>query len=277
MAKRFTDSRKFEDMWYRKLTPLHKCLWEYLLATCSHAGVGEFDEEVATLRIGGKVTKSDILETFGDRVRFISDYKFFIPKYLSFQYHSGLNSNKPVLVSVRKELKRHGLEKTVQELFGDDYLTIDESLANHSVTIKEKGKDKKIEKNKNKKAIYEEIKELWNSYEGLPSIRKISKEREKALSPLVKEYPDLEVWRKIMEKIVQSKFLMNEMDKDWKISFDWLLKPDSILKILEGNYDSLKSPNKASKPKSIQSDEELFLRTLSSGNNTEFPERKGEG
>ena len=47
MAKRFYDSMKFDDPWYRKLTPKHKCFWEYLLCKCTHSGIWKPDFEMA--------------------------------------------------------------------------------------------------------------------------------------------------------------------------------------------------------------------------------------
>ena len=41
MAKRFTDTDKFSDKWYRKLPLLQKVMYEYLLAECNHAGILE--------------------------------------------------------------------------------------------------------------------------------------------------------------------------------------------------------------------------------------------
>ena len=78
MAKRFTDSEKFSDPWYRRLSLLHKVIWEYLLAECNHAGVVEkFDIELMSFKIGADVSMEDLL-SFGDRIVFVSDSVLFI-------------------------------------------------------------------------------------------------------------------------------------------------------------------------------------------------------
>ena len=45
MVKRFTDTEKFKDRWYRNLTPKQKCIWEYMLSACDIAGFFEIDYE----------------------------------------------------------------------------------------------------------------------------------------------------------------------------------------------------------------------------------------
>lgn len=84
MSKRFTDSSKFRDPWYRKLSPKMKCLWEYLISECDLAGILEFDMDSMSFHIGEKITIDDLIE-FGDRVYFLSESKIFIPKFVSFQ------------------------------------------------------------------------------------------------------------------------------------------------------------------------------------------------
>lgn len=108
MAKRFTDSNKFGDIWYRKLPLLQKVLWEFLLAECNHAGIlTNFDLEMASFKIGEKITKRD-LEFFEDRIIFISDNILFIPKFLNFQY-GDFNPKNRVHTNVLKELEKYNI------------------------------------------------------------------------------------------------------------------------------------------------------------------------
>ena len=68
MAKRFTDSEKFKDTWYRKLSPKHKCFWEFLLAECNHAGIIEIDLEFASFVIGETIEVED-LKPFQNKIQ----------------------------------------------------------------------------------------------------------------------------------------------------------------------------------------------------------------
>lgn len=108
MAKRFTDSNKFNDTWYRKLPLLQKVIWEFLLAECNHAGILEnFDLELMSFKIGSEVTKDD-LKLFSERLVFINEKTLFLPKFLEFQY-GVFNEKNRVHANVLKELNRYNI------------------------------------------------------------------------------------------------------------------------------------------------------------------------
>lgn len=117
MAKRFTDSNKFRDTWYRKLKPKHKCLWEYMLSECSIAGVLELDYDSMSFHIGDKIKKED-LAIFKDRIYFIEDNLLFIPKFIQFQQPNGLNANNKAHINILKTLEKYGISETldIQEI-----------------------------------------------------------------------------------------------------------------------------------------------------------------
>lgn len=139
MAKRFTDTEKFSDTWYRKLSLLHKVIWEYLLAECNHAGILEnFDLEMMSFKIGAEVTKND-LEIFDNRIIFISEDVLYIPKFIEFQYGT-LNPQSKVHASVLRELDKYKINTLSIE-----YVKSIETLKDKNKN-KDKNKDKEIEK-----------------------------------------------------------------------------------------------------------------------------------
>lgn len=85
MSKRFTATEKWEKQWYRKLAPVHKCLWQYLCDKCDIAGVWEPDFELASMQIGAPVTGDD-LRVFGDRLRLLENGKIYLLSFVEFQY-----------------------------------------------------------------------------------------------------------------------------------------------------------------------------------------------
>ena len=95
MAKRFFDSRKYQDPWFRKLTPTYKCFWDYLISTCSHTGIWKVDFEMAEFCIGDKLDKKVIKSEFSNRTIELCEEKWFIPKYIDFQYGE-LNPDAPL-------------------------------------------------------------------------------------------------------------------------------------------------------------------------------------
>jgi hypothetical protein len=55
MAKRFTDSEKWNRPWFRKLPTKYKLLWLYILDHCDMSGVWYVDFELASMMIGEPV------------------------------------------------------------------------------------------------------------------------------------------------------------------------------------------------------------------------------
>lgn len=63
-----------------------------------------------------------------------------------------------------------------------------------------------------------------------------SEKRQKAANQRWKDVWWRENWQAALDRGSQSAFLCGDSG-GWKISFDWFLRPDSVSKILEGNYD----------------------------------------
>lgn len=79
--------------------------------------------------------------------------------------------------------------------------------------------------------------DAWNSL-GLNKIQKISKDtnRGKMLNARLKEYGTDTVVQAI-ERIRKSSFLKGQNRNGWTIVFDWFIKPNNFIKVMEGNYD----------------------------------------
>ncbi len=85
---------------------------------------------------------------------------------------------------------------------------------------------------------YDGIKDAWNamaSKNGLPTCMKLSTKR---VASLRSRWAD-DYWRdnyaNALGKITTSAFLKGSTG--WKVSFDWIISPDAVLKIMEGKYD----------------------------------------
>lgn len=76
----------------------------------------------------------------------------------------------------------------------------------------------------------------WNSLSLTSKLTKISPgtKRYKMLKARVKEYSERDIFYAIYE-IEKSKFLKGQAN-DFEITFDWFIKPNNFLKVLEGNY-----------------------------------------
>lgn len=132
MARRFTDTEKWKDEWWGALSNDHRLVWLYLVDSCSIAGIWKKDFRGLNFNCNTNFTEPEFIKVFGSRLVDRGHY-FFIPKFVFFQCPKGLNSNKPAIVSIVKELVQYNLTQIVIELFGNDYLIIKD---------KGKGKDK---------------------------------------------------------------------------------------------------------------------------------------
>jgi len=140
MAKRLTDTEKWNDDWYISLSNDYRIIWQWLLDNCNHAGICKRSIRLLNLMCNTNVSENDLLIVMEGRI-ILKDNNWFIPKFLKFQYAS-LHSNRPVIISVVKELEKHNLITHIPESFGNDYLIIKD---------KDKDKDKDIVKLKNEK------------------------------------------------------------------------------------------------------------------------------
>lgn len=109
MAKRFTDTEKWHRPWFRALPPKAKCLWFYVLDNCDQAGVFHFDHAIASIMIGQKVNKTDLLH-LKEQIFSLGETKYLIKDFISFQcgkLSETCNAHKPVI----KKVNHHNLGK----------------------------------------------------------------------------------------------------------------------------------------------------------------------
>ena len=87
---------------------------------------------------------------------------------------------------------------------------------------------------------YQTIIDLWNTLDGLGNIKGIisistgSKRRDCTRARL-KEH-GIEGFADAIEQIKKSSFLQGNNNKSWTITFDWFIRPNNFIKVLEGNY-----------------------------------------
>lgn len=104
---RQTETDKWIDPWFRKLSPRLKCLWLWLCDNCDPAGVISLDWELATFQIGEPITDKD-LEHFKKQLQQLEGEKFYIRPFIKFQYGTLSHACRPH-DKVFRALERHGL------------------------------------------------------------------------------------------------------------------------------------------------------------------------
>ena len=129
MAKRFIDTNLFRKRWIRELDIDMKLFWIYLLTDCDHAGIWDVDIERASFQLNLKLNEKKILKTFSKRINQFKVDKWFIPKFIEYQY-GDLNPSVNAHKSVIKILEKYGLSMKNQQLI------------NSSSTVKDRDKNK---------------------------------------------------------------------------------------------------------------------------------------
>ncbi len=109
--KRFTETTKWDDPWYRNLSPAAKLLWAYLTDKCNCVGLIELDRASAAFHIGCDVNESHLTE-LESRLQRLPNGKLFIPKFIRFQYGE-LSVNCPAHKPVFRAIHQFELTRTV--------------------------------------------------------------------------------------------------------------------------------------------------------------------
>ncbi len=112
--KRFTDTNKWRDPWFRRLTPTAKLLFQWLVDNCDNSGVIDFDSESASFEIGAPIKPSHLSE-LGDRLKAIPNGKLLVAKFVKFQFGQ-LSKESRVHNSVIKIIESHGLQYPIDTL-----------------------------------------------------------------------------------------------------------------------------------------------------------------
>jgi hypothetical protein len=79
---------------------------------------------------------------------------------------------------------------------------------------------------------------IWNENRGkLPEATRLSKDRERHARARLAEEPNLELWAQVVRRLAASSFCLGSGEKGWRATFDFLLRPGTLAKALEGAYD----------------------------------------
>jgi hypothetical protein len=162
-VKRFTDAEKWKDPFFEELTNDYKLIWLYLLDDVDNAGLWHKSIKRLNFYCNTEITEEELYNTFKNRVKPISEDKWFIPKFMEFQYGSDwINSNGKAVVSAINKLEDVGIinNNTLSILYQypidtlsqvqDSVLENENTLSQIQDTPKDKDKDKEKDKVKEK-------------------------------------------------------------------------------------------------------------------------------
>ena len=166
------------------------------------------------------------------------------------------------LVALVRKISVKTLEKQIGILAQCKLIEITkaENSGNHSVTdrcsyitlrydtnVQEEGVGKKTTheepKASSRAVALPPLVEIWNENRGtLPKVVGLSSSRRKQSHARWEENPDRSYWVSIIEKLKSSSFCNGKNDRGWRADFDFLVRPDTQHKVLEGKYDD-RTPN----------------------------------
>ena len=151
----------------------------------------------------------------------------------NWEKHQNVDGMDKIREQTRKRVAKHRERKALEQ-------------SNVTVTLRnatEEDKNKNKNKNKNNSSdVYESVMEAWNALDdNIPRITSINSGtiRYKNLIARINQYGEKEVIEAI-NKIDDSSFLKGYVS-DFRITFDWFIKPNNFIKVLEGNYNDSKS------------------------------------
>lgn len=151
--KRFTETQKWNDPWFRKLTPTEKSFWGWALDYCDAAGVIKIDWDLASFQVGEKIDDT-ILINFDDKIEKLTDGKYLIINFIEMQYPRGLSKNCKPHMAVFSSIEKHGIKDRLFNLIKG--LTNSNKKSNNTnkgltkslLSVQDKDKDKEKIKDK---------------------------------------------------------------------------------------------------------------------------------
>ena len=134
--KRFTETNKWRDPWFRKLSAVQKLAFIYLVENCDEAGVWDPDYELANFSIGAEVDWDKMMQALGpDRLLLLDNGSWFLTKFLEFQCGPVLRPDCRPHVKILSTLREHGIEPLQAEDANSVHLTVNYRVCHTLSTI----------------------------------------------------------------------------------------------------------------------------------------------
>ena len=153
--KRFTETTKWLDGWFSELEAADMLAWLFLLDHCDAAGVIDKPGRMARAAIPLPLDWEEFREKAGDRIQVLPCGKWWLPKFVDYQYKGGVSATSKQHGPIRDSIRKHSLP-------------IEYPSNTHSIGIryptntsqeKEKEKEKETDKEKDKETDKEKDKE----------------------------------------------------------------------------------------------------------------------
>ena len=247
MAKRFTDTYKWDDEWFLELEPAFKLLWLYMLDNCDHAGVWKVNFKKASFCIGALIDRTTATRALSLRITEISVDKWFIHKFINFQYGVPLKRKNNAHRGVLKLLHSHDLPTSPYLAPNEELVTKPYDSLGDKDKDKDKDKDTSSSSFLNKKISLDKVIQLFNDTLANKPGSKIGfchglsgdQMREFVTTCSHKKFQELSTWEEIFQKVSVSDFLKgNKQGSSFVATLNWLVQHTNALNVLNGQFGS---------------------------------------
>ena len=193
----------------------------------------EFNRPVSTIRLALQTfERFGMIEIVNDIIK-ISNWE----NYQNVDGMDKLREQTRKRVAKYREKQRLLLEDKVKK---DCNVTCNVTVTESNAIERDIERDIEQDKEKEKKNNYLKIIDMYNkTCVSLPRAKCLSDARRKAIKARLNTYT-IDDLKRAFEKAEASSFLKGANDRNWRATFDWLLKDSNIAKVLDGNYDNLR-------------------------------------
>jgi hypothetical protein len=120
MAKRFTDTMKWNEDWYLDLSLSNKLFWIYICDNCNHAGIFKPNKRMFELLLGDNINIETFLKLINkDKLRIcvLGNKRWYLTGFIEFQYGKKINPINRVHKSILKVLNENDVStKEIDDL-----------------------------------------------------------------------------------------------------------------------------------------------------------------
>lgn len=181
MALRLTDTKKWDSLWFRQLSPSHKTTWTFLYDHCGSGGVWDRDDAVVKLFVNDPDLDLDrflmVANEGRERIRILRPLKWFLvdfvkvqcPKGLKRVIENGKHKGKPnrVHAPIYKELEKYEIDVAPYEspsairALPEPQQSLNKASSKGKVSLHDKDKDIDKDKEKEKDKDKDKDKKLF--------------------------------------------------------------------------------------------------------------------
>lgn len=247
MAKRFTDTTKWDRQGFREMSPTLKLIWFYLCDNCDHSGIWHVDLGLLSFRLGEEVTEKD-LRRFEDKLLWVSKDKVFIPSFVEFQYGT-LEADCKAHQGVIKNLRTNGLleryERYLEEKRNPSKTVLKEFL-NSLDTVQDKDQEKDQDQEKEKGSVRGKTKARFN-FEQLYADYPCKRGKPDGIEECIKQIRTEEDFELLREAISKYREFITRTPKQGEFipspkHFDTFMRKGRWRECLEPDFGSSASP-----------------------------------